>query len=579
MQLPIMILMITFIIIFIIFIFYLILSARQEKNLKTVDNSGKVKAEEYEKKEHTEEEKVANKKDKNATNPNGSVAEKYKKEDVYRLMEFDRILDDMIVQKNGQRFTMAIQCKGINYDLMSEVEQLSVEEGFITFLNTLRYPIQLYVQAQNIDLKSAIDKYKTNINPLKEEYTQVNDEYIKISSAFDADENEVNRISKRRESVSNVYEYATDIISYVEKMSLNKNLLQRKFFILVSYNTSDIPAVDKFSKDELVSMCSTELSTRCRAIISALASCSVSGKMLNSNELADLLYSAYNRDDKGILSVKEAIESGFFRLYSTSEDAFTKRQNALDEYIKNEAKLRALRAMKDVIENGPIETPAAEMIEQEEEISRKATNLVKNSNYDPEFEENVNKKILHDFKETKRELQEIDKAQQEEIKEQYRKDLEEAKNIKLEKPEGVLLMEKAKRLDEEERFGKKEEQSLQEQPAQQTVPDNSKTDQTIPNQQSTTPVQNVQPTNTVEQPINNIEPNIQQGFRPAYEQNPQPVQQPIQPVQEQPVQQPVQPVQQPVQPVQQPVQGQPTQQPAQQGSVDLYSDDENETIM
>lgn len=451
MQLPIMILMITFIIIFIIFIFYLILSSRQDKKLKTIDDSGKVKAEEYEKKEHSEIEK--SKKNETSGSNATSLKDKYVKEDVYKLMEFDRILDDMIVQKNGSRFTMAIQCKGINYDLMSEVEQLSVEEGFITFLNTLKYPIQLYVQAQNIDLKTAIDKFKSNVSPLKEEYDEVNEKYVKIVSAFDANENEVENITKKKDSISNVYEYAADIISYVEKMSLNKNLLQRKFYILVSYNTSDIAAVDKFSKDEIVSMCSTELMTRCRAIISALASCSVTGKMLNSNELADLLYSAYNRDDKGILSVKEAIESGFFRLYSTSEDAFTKRQNALDEYIKNEAKIRALKAMKDVIENGTIETPASEMIEQEEEISRRATNLVKNSNYDPSFESAVNKKILNDFRETKKELQEIDKEQKEAIKEEYERDVEEMKNIKIEKPEGIELIEKSKKYEDEEKYG------------------------------------------------------------------------------------------------------------------------------
>ena len=87
-----------------------------------------------------------------------------KRDDVFKFMEFDKIVDNMIVQKNGARYTMAIKCKGINYDLMSDVEQMAVEEGFITFLNTLKYPIQFYVQAQNIDLKSAIAKYKNNMN-------------------------------------------------------------------------------------------------------------------------------------------------------------------------------------------------------------------------------------------------------------------------------------------------------------------------------------------------------------------------------------------------------------------------------
>ena len=79
-------------------------------------------------------------------------------------------------------------------------------------------------------------------------------------------------------------------------------------------------------------MCSTELTTRCQAILGALASCSVTGNVLDSNELAQLLYNAYNRDDASIMNIKDSIDSGFFRLYTVSEDAFTKRQEELEDY-------------------------------------------------------------------------------------------------------------------------------------------------------------------------------------------------------------------------------------------------------
>ena len=339
------------IILLMFFIVFLTFAKRQTTTLETIDNKGKIKEDEKKAEESSEKSK--------------KTTSEVKREDVFKIMEFDRILDDMIVQKNGSRFTMAIQCKGINYDLMSEVEQLSVEEGFITFLNTLKYPIQIYVQAQNIDLKGVIEKYKTNVAPMKEKYEKINQEYSKLASAFDVDELELEKVTKEKDSISNVYEYANDIIKSVEKMNVNKNLLERKFYILISYNTSEITSIEKFSKDEIVEMCSTELMTRCRGIISALASCSVSGRMLTSNELADLLYSAYNRDDKGIMSVKEAIDAGFYRLYSTSEDAFSKRAEALDEYLRNEAKYRALKAMKEVIDENKIETPASQALEEE----------------------------------------------------------------------------------------------------------------------------------------------------------------------------------------------------------------------
>ena len=108
--------------------------------------------------------KEMSKRSGNSTSTSKGTDTSTPREDVFKFMEFDKILDDMIVQENGTKFSMVVQCKGINYDLMSEVEQLSVEEGFITFLNTLRYPIQIYVQAQNIDLKKSIKLYLSLIH-------------------------------------------------------------------------------------------------------------------------------------------------------------------------------------------------------------------------------------------------------------------------------------------------------------------------------------------------------------------------------------------------------------------------------
>lgn len=426
------------IILFMLFIFFLIITSRQEKTLKTIDKEGKIK-----------EDKPVVKEDKKSTTSTTDKKETYKKEDVFRFMEFDRIMDKMIVQNGGSRFTMAIRCKGINYDLMSEMEQLSVEEGFITFLNTLKYPIQLYVQAQNIDLKGNIAKYKSNIEDLTVDYNNITEEYNKLASSFDVDEREMNRVTKERDRISNVYEYAHDIIRYVEKMSTNKNLLQRKFFVLVSYNTSEINAVDKFKKDEVIEMCSTELLTRCKGIISALSSCSVSGEILDSNELADLLYSAYNRDDKSLMSVKEAIEGGMLRLYSTSEDAFERKEEQLDEYLKNQAQLRAYKAIKYAKEHDEIETPASEMLSQEEEISRRATNYVKNSDYPQDEKDRATKKILADYREDKRDLNEIHEIQKNAILEEAEKDIAKIDELeKKEPPYGVQLIEKAKNYKE-----------------------------------------------------------------------------------------------------------------------------------
>ena len=88
------------------------------------------------------------------------------RESIFEFMEFDEIVDNMIVRKNGTQYIMILQCNGVNYDLMSEDEKISVEEGFVQFLNTLRFPIQLYIQSRTLNLRDIIDEYKSRVDNL-----------------------------------------------------------------------------------------------------------------------------------------------------------------------------------------------------------------------------------------------------------------------------------------------------------------------------------------------------------------------------------------------------------------------------
>lgn len=347
-------------------IFFVVYSKKQKMGLDDLKNENKNKSENKNEKKH-----------------------EIKKEDVFDFMEFDEISDNMIIQNKGTRYTMMIQCKGINYDLMSDVEQLSVEEGFITFLNTLTSPIQLYVQAQNLDLKGTIKVYKQHVDKIKEEFENVNQEYNRVNEAFDSTKDEISKIEKERNKTLNVYEYASDIVNYVERISLNKSLLQRTFFVLVSYNSSEINAIDRFTKEEVRNICYNELVTRAQSIINGLAGCSVAGRILNSNEIADVLYTAYNRDDKGLMSVKEALDSGFYRLYSTSEDIFLKKQKKLQEEIDNEARIKALETLKESIKEGEYISPRIKQLDIEEQISKKASEIVRRENVPVEDRKSV----------------------------------------------------------------------------------------------------------------------------------------------------------------------------------------------
>ena len=89
------------------------------------------------------------------------------------FMEFDKVEDNMIVQKKGKRYLMVVECQGVNYDLMSNIEKVAVEEGFQQFLNTLRHPIQIYIQTRTINLESSISNYKAKVKEIEDKYRRM----------------------------------------------------------------------------------------------------------------------------------------------------------------------------------------------------------------------------------------------------------------------------------------------------------------------------------------------------------------------------------------------------------------------
>ena len=102
--------------------------------------------------ERREDDISKNKKKNDKSADNINVSNSYSKQSIMNFMEFDKIEDNMIVQRKGRRYLMVVECQGVNYDLMSNVEKVAVEEGFQQFLNTLRHPIQIYIKTRMNDL-------------------------------------------------------------------------------------------------------------------------------------------------------------------------------------------------------------------------------------------------------------------------------------------------------------------------------------------------------------------------------------------------------------------------------------------
>lgn len=293
---------------------------------------------------------VANKKASGDSTNNGASTgnvQVLNKMSVLNFMEFDTIDDNMIIEKNGKKFVMAIECQGINYDLMSAGEKDAVESGFIQFLNTLRTPIQLYIQTRAVNLEKSIQGYKNKVNEFETELEKLELEYKQMQDSGRYTKAQLDKqfyeVTRRR----NLYEYGKDVIRNTESMSLNNNVLKKKYYIIISYFSEEANN-EKLDKEEIKDMAFSELYTRAQSLVRAISVCGVVGRILDSYGLAELLYNAYNREEAETYGIDRAIKAGYDELYSTAPDVIEKKMKLLDEEISKKATDLAVREVEKV---------------------------------------------------------------------------------------------------------------------------------------------------------------------------------------------------------------------------------------
>jgi len=253
-------------------------------------------------------------------------------EAIFDFMEFEEIVDNMIVRKKGSQHIMVLQCNGVNYDLMSEQEKLGVEEGFVQFLNTLRFPIQLYIQSRTLNLREIIAKYKERVDTVAIDLEKIDTKIIQARASGNKSVQEKLEFERKRKA--NVLDYGINITDYVEKLSSNRNILQQRTYVIVSYYTAELGGgLENYSKEELYNMCFSELYTRCQNVASGLGTSQIGCKILDSEELGELLYVAYNRDESELLQLSKALDAQYDALYSTGKEVLQKKQERLDKEI------------------------------------------------------------------------------------------------------------------------------------------------------------------------------------------------------------------------------------------------------
>ena len=168
-------------------------------------------------------------------------------------------------------------------------------------------------------------------------------------------------------------------------------------------------------------MCFSELYTRCQNLASSLANSQITSKILDSEELSELLYIAYNRDESELLQFSKALDAQYDSLYTTGKDVLQKKQEKLDREINLEAiDVTAASILK--ADRKKQQEDIMQQFDKDQKVRERAIELLEN------YEEQLDPKV---YKMAKNEINKtIDERQNKPVNQEENQELSKRKVLK-----------------------------------------------------------------------------------------------------------------------------------------------------
>lgn len=200
------------------------------------------------------------------------------------MLQIAEIRDGIVIMNDGS-FRSVVMLKSINFDLMSPQEREGVEAGYQAFLNSLYFPIQIFVRSQKVDIRPYIEKLD-----------KIRSEHDNMLLALMM-EDYINYIGELATQTNIMDKTFYIVIPFFAKVDVQKAITQSKNFfsgltgMFGKKGQEHVVVNEKDLEDAKV-----ELRNRVQAVLSGLLQCSVPGVPLDTQELIELYYDFYNPD-------------------------------------------------------------------------------------------------------------------------------------------------------------------------------------------------------------------------------------------------------------------------------------------
>jgi hypothetical protein len=209
-------------------------------------------------------------------------------------LQINEIRDGIVIMGDGS-FRAVVMCKSINFDLMSPQEREAVEFSYQGFLNSLYFPVQIFIRSQKVDMRpylEKLDKIRTRqdnmlLGLLMEDYVAFLSDIVQQTNIMD----------------KKFYL----VIKYPDiEVDVRKALKQSTSFFtglgsLFSSGKSQHITIDEATLEKA----KTELRNRVQAVMQGLSQTGIQSLPLDTEELIELYYDAYNPDTATRQQIKD----------------------------------------------------------------------------------------------------------------------------------------------------------------------------------------------------------------------------------------------------------------------------------
>jgi hypothetical protein len=198
-------------------------------------------------------------------------------------LQIAEIRDGIVIMTDGS-FRSVVMVKSINFDLMSPQEREAVEFSYQGFLNSLYFPIQIFVRSKKVDIGPYIEK----LDKIRGEHDNMllallMDDYLDYIEQLSA---QTNIMDKSFYVVIPFF----PVVQTTKALTSSKNLFEGVFGLFGSGKTHVV------INEKNLGDAKAELRNRVQAVLSGLLQCGVQGLPLDTQELIELYYDTYNPD-------------------------------------------------------------------------------------------------------------------------------------------------------------------------------------------------------------------------------------------------------------------------------------------